>query len=102
MSGPLRKRRPAGVSAENRQNILDAALHLFAARGFDGVSIRDISDAADVYGATIYHHFGDKLGLYDLVTRDARDELMRQHLEVLEGPGEAAERLSGFLRNILR
>lgn len=46
-----------------RRRILDAALELFAARGFDGTSIKRISGAAGVPPGLIYHYFEGKRGL---------------------------------------
>ncbi len=39
---------------------MDAAEKLFAAKGFDGTSVRDISQAADVNLAMISYYFGSK------------------------------------------
>jgi AcrR family transcriptional regulator len=43
-----------------RQRISDVATALFAARGFDDVSISEIADAADVSRATVFAHFPRK------------------------------------------
>lgn len=90
-----------GPRTENRQKILDVSLELFAARGFDGVSIRDISDAADVHGATIYHYFGDKQALYQITLRGAIERQLLEHLAILEGPGDGRARLHSFIANLL-
>lgn len=51
-------------SAEpGRERILSAARKLFAARGFDGVSIRDIGEAAGLTNPALYRHFADKEAL---------------------------------------
>lgn len=49
--------------AATRQSIADAALDLFLQRGFDGVSIKDIADQADVSTTTIFKHFPSKEAL---------------------------------------
>jgi AcrR family transcriptional regulator len=41
-----------------------AALKLFAERGFEGASTRDIADAAGANVSAIRYYFGDKAGLY--------------------------------------
>ena len=41
----------------------DAALELFAERGEDAVTMRQIADRADVSPALVVHHFGSKAGL---------------------------------------
>jgi AcrR family transcriptional regulator len=50
-----------------RDRILDAAEELFASRGFHGVSIRDITEAASVQLALANYHFGTKQQLYSQV-----------------------------------
>jgi TetR/AcrR family transcriptional regulator len=52
-----------------RNLVLDAARHLFAAGGFAGTSMRDISKASGVSQPLIHHHFGAKADLYDAVKR---------------------------------
>jgi AcrR family transcriptional regulator len=53
--------------ADTRRRILDAAERLFIARGFDGVSIRDIAVAARVGTSLVMHHGGSKVELWSLV-----------------------------------
>src|SRR5882724_8692297 len=57
---------PAGPST--RDVILDAAEECFGARGFAGVSMREISALAGLRNqASLYHHFRDKRDLYEAV-----------------------------------
>lgn len=52
-------------SSENaRKLLIDAAKHLFARKGFDGVTVREIADLAGVNFSLIRYHFGDKSGVY--------------------------------------
>jgi AcrR family transcriptional regulator len=43
-----------------RDEILEIAVRLFAARGYHGVSMDDIGSAAGVTGPALYHHFAGK------------------------------------------
>lgn len=43
-----------------RERIVRAAAELFAERGFDGVSVSDIAERAEVGRTTFFRHFGDK------------------------------------------
>ncbi len=43
-----------------RQRIIEAARELFRERGFDGVSVGDIAERAEVGRTTFFRHFGDK------------------------------------------
>jgi AcrR family transcriptional regulator len=46
-----------------KANIRNAALRLFAERGHDAVTVREIATAAGVSPALVVHHFGSKEGL---------------------------------------
>lgn len=56
-----------------RQRIIDAATRLLEDESGERVSTRDICDAAGVTAPTLYHHFGDKEGLYDAVAAQGFD-----------------------------
>ena len=64
-------RRPAG--SDTRETILAAARDAFAARGFRGVTIRQIASAAAVDPALVHHYFGTKERLFLTVLRSAVD-----------------------------
>ncbi len=59
---------------ETRQRIIDTSLRLFAEHGFKGVSVRDISAAAQVNVAAVNYHFGSKQGLYRTIFETVLDE----------------------------
>ena len=69
-----------------RARIRDAALRLFAERGLDGTTIRDIAKEAGVSGGLIRHHFGSKDDLRSACDSYALDQLMRiKEQAVLDG-----------------
>jgi AcrR family transcriptional regulator len=56
----------------NRTKILACALKLFAARGYEAVSVQEIVDAAGITKPTLYHYFGSKQGLLtSLITENS-------------------------------
>jgi AcrR family transcriptional regulator len=55
--------------SDTRTQILDAAEHLFAERGFRGTSIRAITDRAGANLAAVGYHFGSKAELLAAVAR---------------------------------
>ncbi|MEZ4236463.1 MAG: helix-turn-helix domain-containing protein [Myxococcota bacterium] len=67
------------VPTDVRSRILQEALHLFAARGYDGVPIEEIARAAGVTRPTLVYHFGSKAELREKVLEALlgrwRDEL---------------------------
>lgn len=73
-----------------KERILDAAEQLFAQRGFYGVSLRDITQAAGVDVALVAYHFGGKRELFTAVFERRAEVLNRERLELLEEVRRAA------------
>ncbi len=82
-----------------RQRILASACALFAARGFDAVSVADIAQASGTSTSLIYYHFADKQTLFETTVRVAADLLESVASEALASPGGPAERLIAFARS---
>ena len=51
-------------SERSRGQILDAALKLFAHRGYGATSVRDIAELAHLSKGNVYHHFPDKEAIF--------------------------------------
>ncbi len=75
----------AEQATQTRALVIGAARALFAERGYDGVGLDDIVAALPVTKGAIYHHFGDKHGLFRAVVEDAQRELV----EIVSTAGEA-------------
>lgn len=54
---------PASGGGEVAQHLSQVAARLFAERGYDATSVREIVEAAGVTKPTLYYHFGSKEGL---------------------------------------
>ena len=50
---------------DTRQIILDKALELFSARGYDSVSVGEIADAVGIKAPSLYNHFPSKWAIFD-------------------------------------
>ncbi|KNC16344.1 TetR family transcriptional regulator [Arthrobacter sp. RIT-PI-e] len=59
-----------------KQRLLRAAAALLAESGGEAVSTRQITQAARVTAPTLYHHFGDKEGLFDAVVAEGFAEYL--------------------------
>jgi AcrR family transcriptional regulator len=64
-------RRPRRPAAERRRQILDAARALFAERGFDATTTRDLATAADINDALLYRYFPDKQAILAALVDEA-------------------------------
>jgi TetR/AcrR family transcriptional regulator, regulator of cefoperazone and chloramphenicol sensitivity len=71
---------------------MTAARGLFVESGFAHVTVRDICKEAQANLAAVSYHFGDKLGLYREVVREAIDAMKEAGLLSIEAdPGASAE-----------
>lgn len=59
-----------------RRQLLDVALEVFAARGFHGVSMAELAEAAGITKPVLYQHFGSKRELYLELLDDVGGRLM--------------------------
>ncbi|HEU4327953.1 MAG TPA: helix-turn-helix domain-containing protein [Roseiflexaceae bacterium] len=79
---------------DNRSNILHHALALFAARGYEAIGVQEVVDAAGITKPTLYHYFGNKRGLLDMLVRERQAPLLARL--------EPAARYGGDLTHALR
>jgi AcrR family transcriptional regulator len=74
---PLRRTRKVDP-ATRRQAILDAALTLFAERGFGAARLEDVAARAGVAKGTLYLYFKDKEQLFEEVIRSAVSPILER------------------------
>jgi len=98
---------------DTRRRLMEAALKVFAEKGFDGAGIREIADQAKANSAMVQYHFGGKEGLYKEALRFAFEQgghkggSKVQHLPAHPNPQDpearrrAMENLRLFLRSFL-
>src|SRR5436190_5139844 len=67
---------------EKRAAILDAAMALFPARGYDGASVEAIAQAAGVSKLTVYSHFADKETLFGAAVTECCAQMLPHRLFV--------------------
>jgi len=78
-------------SEETKERILLAAEELFAERGFEGVSLRDITKEASANVAAVNYHFGSKDALIDaLILRNVMP-VIEERLKLLKEAEKQAE-----------
>jgi AcrR family transcriptional regulator len=80
-----------GVSPRRRsrrEEILEVAVGLFAARGYHGVSMDDIGAAAGVTGPALYHHFAGKEAMLAAALNPVSEGLLAGGRARVEGARE--------------
>ena len=79
-----------------RQQILDIAAELFAARGFHGVSVAELGSACGISGPALYKHFESKDSMLAEMLVSISETLLsegRSRVAGADGPREALEAL---------
>lgn len=92
-----------------RERILDAAEQLFAKRGFEGVTVRQIMSRAGADVALAYYHFKSKRDLFDAVLLRRAQTLNELRLAALadveerhrDDPPSVEEIIEAFTRPLL-
>jgi AcrR family transcriptional regulator len=79
------QRREAGL--RTRARLLDAALDLLAERGEDGVTLRELTDAAGANVAAVSYHFGSLKSLCEAAIEDALERYLDDQQEAVSTLG---------------
>lgn len=85
-------------SEATRRAVLDAAQHLFAAKGFAGTSMRELASVSGISQPLIHYHFGSKEGLYSAVKERLMREGSRSILSVSDGSRDGKVSPSDLIR----
>lgn len=80
----------AGSDPGQRRALLDLAEEMFAQRGYDGVSLRGLADAAGLTPAMIHYYFKNKDGLYAAMLEDVTGRILEQ-IEAVAAKGVSAD-----------
>src|SRR6266566_757672 len=102
--GTLRKRRSATVQArdtranDKRARILDAAIKVFAERGFHSATVAEIARAAGVADGTIYLYFKGKDDLLLRLFDEKMTGLVAEMKAAVAQERSAAEKLKRFIQ----
>jgi AcrR family transcriptional regulator len=78
--------------------IHDAALRLFAARGYAATGIREIASDAGVTTAALYHHMGNKQDLLVTIMRDVMHDMIAGAREAIAETDDVSAQLAGLAR----
>jgi AcrR family transcriptional regulator len=97
------RRREAGL--RTRMRLMDAALDLLAERGEEGVTLRELTDAAGANVAAVSYHFGSLKSLFDAAIEDALERYLDAQQEAVSelAPESTLEELAAaFARPMIR
>lgn len=80
-------RATAAAAARTAEQVLATATELFADRGYAQVSLDDVAQRAQVTRGAVYHHYGNKAGLFGAVAARLQAEVAASVVSAAEGAG---------------
>jgi AcrR family transcriptional regulator len=87
---------------EKRRLILDAAVRVFARKGYHTCRVGDIAEEAGVAYGLVYHYFSSKEEVLETIFRETWSELLQAMKEVEESEEPAPEQLRQVAAILLR
>lgn len=78
------------MSLDKKEHIMQVAMELFAEKGFEGTSIRDLAHRADVNIAMINYYFGSKEKLFEMLLEN-KARFMRDKVESIQNDKTISE-----------
>ncbi len=90
------------TTGDKKQRIMEVAAHLFTQRGFDGVSVREIAERAQVTKPVIYYYFENKEDLYQQLLEQAFARMARLHDEIYHADLDIREKLRKLVKGHFR
>lgn len=95
------RRRGKGSSAlasERREHLVRLAAELFAEKGFQATTVRNIADEAGILSGSLYHHFDSKESIVDEILTGFYNEIMAAYRAVLDKDMNPRDTVAGLVR----
>ena len=87
----------ANPALNARDRLLDAAIELFATRGFQAIGLRDLAGHVGLHAGSLYHHIENKQGLLFELIESALSDLLVDTKRRMKGARTASERVRRFV-----
>ena len=90
--------RSAAPPSERREHLVRLAADLFAEKGFQATTVRDIAREAGILSGSLYHHFDSKESIVDEVLSGFFDEVLTAYRAAVDKGGDPRETLAELVR----
>jgi len=91
----------ASARGAKREHILEAAIRVFARRGYHGARVSDIAAEAEIAYGLVYHYFKNKEEILRTIFEERWNAFLQVVDRIAEGPGPAAGKLHALAGLIL-
>ncbi|MCF6470111.1 TetR/AcrR family transcriptional regulator [Nonomuraea sp. MG754425] len=88
----------SGSASERRDHLVKLAAELFARKGFQATTVREIADEAGILSGSLYHHFDSKETIVDEVLSTFLDDLIARYRAALDTDADPRTVLSEMVR----
>lgn len=99
-AAPAKRQRAtsSGSASERRDHLVKLAAELFARKGFQATTVREIADEAGILSGSLYHHFDSKETIVDEVLSTFLDDLIARYRAALDTGADPRTVLSEMVR----
>lgn len=87
-----------GSASERRDHLVKLAAEIFARKGFQATTVREIANEAGILSGSLYHHFDSKETIVDEVLSTFLDDLIARYRAALESGSDPRTVLSDMVR----
>jgi AcrR family transcriptional regulator len=91
---PVAPARPVPSARKRLSEVIDAAAHVFARRGYHGASTQDIADVLGIRQASLYYYFECKEAALEAVCASGVEDYAVRAQEILRGPQSSSEKVA--------
>jgi AcrR family transcriptional regulator len=93
---------PVGIQTTSAERILATALDLFARKGYDATSVREICESAGITKPTLYHFFGSKDGVLQALVHTGFQQYRAMVNAAMDTPGLYKDRVKVLARSVFQ
>ncbi|WP_067917091.1 TetR/AcrR family transcriptional regulator [Actinomadura rubrobrunea] len=93
-----RGRGSSALASERREHLIRLAADLFAEKGYQATTVRDIAKEAGILSGSLYHHFTSKESIVDEILSGFFDEVMSAYRAVIEEGRDPRETIAELVR----
>ena len=99
-AAPAKRQRAtsSGPASERRDHLVKLAAELFARKGFQATTVREIADEAGILSGSLYHHFDSKETIVDEVLSTCLDDLVARYRTAIGSGADPRSTLSEMVR----
>ncbi|GAA4371016.1 TetR/AcrR family transcriptional regulator [Actinomadura sp. NPDC048032] len=93
-----RGRGTPALASERRAHLVRLAAELFAEKGFQATTVRNIADEAGILSGSLYHHFDSKESIVDEILSGFFTEVMAAYQAVIDENENPRDTIAGLVR----